>query len=115
MAVLLWNTVPFAQSANGYGPFTQLIKRGVTLVNGPGAPPQGPVDIVVENNIIKSIQVVGYPGVTIEATKRPQLMTGGKELDCTEMYLIPGFFDMHNHIGGTAQGAEPDYVFKLWK
>ena len=34
------------------GPFNQLIIRGATLVNGNGSPPVGPVDIVIENNII---------------------------------------------------------------
>ena len=103
-----------AQSLHGDGPYPQLIIRGVTLINGNGAPPQGPMDIVVENNIIKAIKVVGYPGVKIDESKRPQLKTGGKELDCTGMYLMPGLIDMHGHIGGQAQGAEPDYVFKLW-
>lgn len=103
-----------AQSLEGDGPHSQLIIRGVMLINGNGAPPQGPIDIVVENNIIKDIQVVGYPGVAIDTNKRPKLQPGGKELDCTGMYLLPGFIDMHGHIGGTSQGAEPDYVFKLW-
>ncbi|GGD72432.1 hypothetical protein GCM10011412_07570 [Maribacter cobaltidurans] len=103
-----------AQSLQGDGPYSQLIIRGVTLINGNGAPPQGPIDIVVENNIIKAIKVVGYPGVKIDDSKRPQLKAGGKELDCTGMYLMPGLIDMHGHIGGQAQGAEPDYVFKLW-
>lgn len=103
-----------AQSLEGDGPHSQLIIRGVMLINGNGAPPQGPIDIVVENNIIKDIQVVGYPGIAIDTNKRPKLRPGGKELDCTGMYLLPGFIDMHGHIGGTAQGAEPDYVFKLW-
>ena len=102
-----------AQSLEGDGPHTQLIIRGVMLINGNGAPPQGPIDIVVENNIIKDIKVVGYPGVAIDNSKRPQLKVGGKELDCTGMYLMPGFIDMHTHIGGDAQGADPDYVFKL--
>ncbi|WP_298544173.1 amidohydrolase family protein [uncultured Aquimarina sp.] len=96
------------------GPFSQLIIRGVTLINGNGAPPRGPVDIVVEKNIIKDIVVVGYPGVEIDDTKRPKLKPGGKELDAHGMYLLPGFIDMHGHIGGVAQGADPDYVFKLW-
>ena len=96
------------------GPYSQLIIRGVTLINGNGAPPLGPIDIVVENNIIKKIQVVGYPGVEIDAAKRPRLREGGKELDCSGMYLLPGFIDMHGHIGGKAQGAAPEYVFKLW-
>lgn len=103
-----------AQSAEGDGPHSQLIIRGVMLVNGNGAPPQGPIDIVVEKNIIKKIQVVGYDGVPIDNSKRPKLKPGGKELDCNGMYLMPGFIDMHGHIGGKSQGAEPDYVFKLW-
>lgn len=104
----------FSQSLDGDGPHSQLIIRGVMLINGNGAPPQGPIDIVVENNIIKDIKVVGYPGVKIKESDRPQLKPGGKELDCTGMYLMPGLIDMHGHIGGRAQGAEPDYVFKLW-
>ena len=104
----------FSQSELQEGPFEQLIIRGVTLINGNGAPPRGPIDIVVENNKIVNIQVVGYPGVDIDDSKRPQLKPGGKELDCTGMFLLPGFVDMHGHIGGEAQGADYDYVFKLW-
>jgi len=103
-----------AQSPMSEGPFPQLIIRGVTLINGNGAPPISPVDIVVENNVIKKIQVVGYPGVAINEAKRPKLVAGGKELNCEGMYLLPGFVDMHGHIGGNSQGADPDYVFKLW-
>ena len=33
---------------DGDGPWPQLIIRGVTLINSTGAPPVGPVDIVVE-------------------------------------------------------------------
>lgn len=112
--VLLWTLNSTAQSASGDGPYSQLIIRGVMLINGNGAPPQGPIDIVVEDNIIKKIQVVGYPGVTINEDSRPKLKAGGKELDCNGMYLMPGFIDMHGHIGGKAQGADPDYVFRLW-
>lgn len=98
----------------GDGPFNQLIIRGVTLINGDGAPPVGPVDIVVENNKIVAIEVVGFPGVAIDEKSRPKLKNGGKELDANGMYLLPGFVDMHGHIGGNAQGASPEYVFKLW-
>ncbi|WP_235996363.1 amidohydrolase family protein [Robertkochia sediminum] len=96
------------------GPFEQLIIRGVTLINGNGAPPMGPVDIVIEKNVITGIHNVGFPGVAIKKEDRPQLKAGGKELDCEGMYLLPGFIDMHGHIGGEAQGADWDYVFKLW-
>ncbi len=104
----------FSQNDSSEGPFNQLIILGVTLINGDGSPPRGPIDIVVEDNKIKRIQVVGYPGVEIKDSGRPQLEPGGKELDASGMYILPGFIDMHGHIGGKAQGANPDYVFKLW-
>ena len=99
---------------DGEGPWSQLIIRGVTLINGTGAPPIGPVDIVVEKNRIKQIAVVGSPGMTINQSRRPKLEQGGKELNCEGMYLLPGFIDMHGHIGGTEQGTPAEYVFKLW-
>ena len=96
------------------GPFSQLIIRGVTLINGDGSPPRGPIDIVVNNNRISKIKVVGSPGIEIDNSKRPILNKGGKEIDATGMYILPGFIDMHGHIGGKAQGADWEYVFKLW-
>src|SRR5882762_10340178 len=97
----------------GDGPYTQLIIRGVTLINGTGAPPMGPVDIVVKQNRITEIKSVGYPGVAINPDRRPKLEPGGKELDCNGMFLMPGFIDMHGHIGGS-QAPIAEYVFKLW-
>ncbi len=98
----------------GMGPYTQLIIRGVTLINGTGAPPLGPVDIVIEKNRIVQISILGSPGSTINPARRPQLKAGGKELNCEGMYALPGLIDMHGHIGGTAQGTPAEYVFKLW-
>ena len=100
--------------AEGEGPFTQLIIRGATLINGNGSPPRGPVDVVIEGNIIKNIKVVGYPGVEINEKSRPELKEGGKEIDAEGMFLLPGFVDMHGHIGGKSQCADAEYVFKLW-
>lgn len=104
----------FGQEISAEGPFDQLIIRGVTLINGNGAPPMGPVDVVVEKNRITQIVVVGYPGVKINEESRPQLQDGGREIVAHNMYLLPGFIDMHAHIGGVSQGADWDYVFKLW-
>ena len=64
----------------GEGPFSQMIIRGATLINSTGAPPIGPVDIVIEDNIITDIQVVGYPGVEIDSSRRPALKSGGHEI-----------------------------------
>lgn len=111
----VWGQVQKAPDRKeGEGPFNQLIIRGATLINGNGAPPIGPVDVVVENNIIKQVRNVGYPGVPIDPKGRPVLKPGGKEIQAEGMYLLPGFVDMHGHIGGRAQGADAEYVFKLW-
>ena len=123
LTLVIWLTCIFsyAQSvlkspdrAEGEGPYTQLIIRGAILINGTGAPPIGPVDIVVENNKISSINVVGFPGVPIEQSDRPKAEEGAKEIDAHGMYVLPGLIDMHGHIGGSSQGTHAEYVFKLW-
>ncbi|MCY4161953.1 MAG: amidohydrolase family protein [Flavobacteriaceae bacterium] len=96
------------------GPFEQLIIRGVTMIAGHGAPPEGPIDLVIENDKIASIHHVGYPNVPIEESDRPILKEGGKEIDASGWFLLPGFIDAHAHIGGDAQGADWEYVFNLW-
>lgn len=98
----------------GDGPWPQLILRGLTLINSTGAPPIGPVDIVIEKNRIVQVSLVGNPGVAISNRSRPHLKEGGHEVNCEGMYALPGFIDMHGHIGGAAQGANAEYVFKLW-
>ena len=96
----------------GEGPFTRLIIRGATVIDGTGAPPIGPVDIVIEKNRIVEVRSVGYPKVAIREAARP---TGAvKEIDATGMYVLPGFVDCHAHIGGVAQGTPAEYVYKLW-
>jgi len=100
--------------SEGEGPYERLIIRGATMIDGTGSPAVGPVDIVVEGNRIVQIQNVGYPGVPINENRRPQTGENGHELDASGMYVLPGFFDMHAHIGGNAQGTVPEYVFKLW-
>ena len=57
---LLQAQIPKApEKKEGDGPFTQLIIRGVILINGTGAPPKGPMDIVIENNRIIQIADLG--------------------------------------------------------
>lgn len=100
--------------SEGDGPHTKLIIRGATLINSTGAPPIGPVDIVIEKNIITKIKVVGYPGAPIDEKSRPEVLTGDKVIEANGMYVLPGFVDMHGHIGGKSQGTPSEYVFKLW-
>lgn len=98
----------------GEGPFDRLIIRGAMLVDGTGSPPMGPVDIVIEENTISSVQNVGYPGIPIKEDRRPKAEAGTKEIDAEGMYVLPGFIDMHAHTGGSAQGTPAGYVYKLW-
>jgi hypothetical protein len=96
----------------GDGPHERLVIRGATLIDGSGAPPRGPVDVVVEGDEITAIQAVGAPGGPINEEARPE--KGTREIDAEGMYLLPGFVDMHAHLGGTAQGTPAEYVLKLW-
>lgn len=98
----------------GEGPFEQLIIRSATMISGTGSPPIGPVDILIEGSLIKNIKVVGYPGVEIKESRRIKASENAREIDAEGMYVLPGFVDMHGHIGGKAQGADAEYVFKLW-
>ncbi|HEX9164781.1 MAG TPA: amidohydrolase [Gemmatimonadales bacterium] len=103
---------PDRPAGEGEGPYARLIIRGVTIIDGTGAPPFGPADVVIENNRIASIAVVGYPKVPIDPKGRPQGAT--REIDAAGMYLLPGFVDTHAHMGGVDQGTPAEYVYKLW-
>ena len=96
----------------GEGPFQRLIIRGATLIDGTGAPPRGPVDIVIENNRIMSIVSVGVPHVPIDSSKRPKGAT--REINANGMYVLPGLVDLHVHQGTTQKAAESEYYNKLW-
>ncbi|MBO0726849.1 MAG: amidohydrolase family protein, partial [Blastocatellia bacterium] len=103
---------PDRKPGEGEGPFERLVIRGATVIDGAGAPPMGPVDIVIENNRISEIRSVGFPKVAINESRRPA--KGVKEIDAAGMYVMPGFVDCHAHIGGVAQGTPAEYVYKLW-
>lgn len=98
---------PAADRTRGQGPFATLIIKNVMLIDGEGAPPRGPVSIIVENDRIKSI------GGSTTDIKNAEIIDG------SGMYALPGFIDAHTHIGNPLQGltgpiTPPEYVFKLW-
>lgn len=100
------------RSDEGGGPYQRLVIRGATIIDGTGAPPRGPVDIVVEGNTITEIRSVGFPGVPIGERSRPE--AGDREIDGTGMYVLPGLIDMHVHTGGAGKAPQAEYTYKLW-
>jgi imidazolonepropionase-like amidohydrolase len=105
---------PAPARAEGEGPYPQLILRGVTVINGTGAPAFGPADVVIEGQRIVQVAVVGSAGMAIDPASRPRLRPGGREIELGGQFLLPGLIDMHAHIGGDEQGTPADYVYKLW-
>ncbi len=118
MAVLMGAAfaLPYGVAArhDGQGPYERLVIRGATMIDGTGAPPFGPVDIVVEGGRIAAIKAVGAPGLPIDESKRPA--KGAREIDASGKYILPGLINLHGHIHsyGTGQDVPPDYIFKLW-
>ncbi|MEE8371837.1 MAG: amidohydrolase family protein [Sphingomonadales bacterium] len=108
---------PAPDRAEGEGPFERLVIRGGILIDGTGAPPFGPVDIVIENNIITEVKVVSSPHVAIDPAGRPA--KGDFEVDAQGMYILPGFINAHAHISNPGQfkfgeAAPAEYAYKLW-
>ena len=100
----------------GSGPYNRLILRGAYMIDGTGAPAQGPVDIVVENDRITEVRVIGAPKLAIDPDKRPVAMEGDEEIDLSGMFVMPGFVDSHLHLHTMEEGQNvpPEYVLKLW-
>jgi len=93
--------------SEGQGPFDRLIIKDVMLIDGEGAPPRGPVSIVIAGDRIESI-VSSAPDIA-----------NAEVIEGNGMYALPGFIDAHAHIGTTGQGltgpiTPPEYIFKLW-
>jgi len=106
------NPAPDRRADEGRGPFKTLVIRGVMLIDGSGAPPQGPVDVVVQGNRISAVRGAGTPGLPMRQNRPPQ--DADHEIDATGLYLMPGFVDLHVHAGGAPKNADAEYAYKLW-
>jgi hypothetical protein len=102
---------PDRRTDEGKGPFKTLAIRNVMLIDGSGAPPAGPMDVIVSGNRISSVRSAGTPGLPQRAARGPQ---ADHEIDGTGMYLMPGFVDLHVHAGGAPKNEEAEYAYKLW-
>jgi imidazolonepropionase-like amidohydrolase len=106
------NPASARRSGEGLGPFKTLVIRGAVLVDGSGAPPVGPVDIVIETNRIQSIRSAGTPGLPLGSNRQPA--NPDHEVDATGMYVLPGFVSLHEHAGGAPKNPDAQYPYKLW-
>jgi cytosine/adenosine deaminase-related metal-dependent hydrolase len=98
--------VPDRTIDEGEGPFGTLLIRGATVIEGTGAPPAGPIDIMVEGNRIAAL----YPG----GAPAEQAQSAQRVIEAQGMYVLPGFVDTHGHNGDPGKAAQPSYGYKLW-
>jgi imidazolonepropionase-like amidohydrolase len=72
-----------------------LIIRGVTVIDGTGAPPRDDMAVLVRGDRIAAIG----PSDAVDCP------TGGRVIDGSGKYLIPGLWDMHVHLSKTRASA----------
>lgn len=106
--IALPDPAPAMAGGDAQGPFGAMLIRNVMLVDGLGAPPRGPVSVLVKKDKIHSV---------LPAAASPEGIDF--ELDGEGMFALPGFIDAHAHIGYPIQGlagpvTPPEYIFKLW-
>ena len=94
--------VPDRPVGEGEGPYATLLIKDAVMIDGTGAPPEGPVSILVEGNRIARI-VRGGGDIPADRT-----------IDARGMYVLPGFVDVHGHNGDPDKAPQPSYGFKLW-
>ena len=104
--------VPDRQPGEGEGPYRTLVIRGAMLIDGSGAPPRGPVDIVIAGNRIQGINGAGTPGLALQRDRQPR--GADREIDATGMYVLPGFVDTHGHNGDPDKAPNATYGYRLW-
>ncbi len=104
---------PAPDRTRGEGPFERLLLRGVTVISGEGAPPVGPMDVLIEGNRITELRNLGVLFPTPPENRIP-VQEGDRVLELAGHYLLPGFVDLHAHFGGDEQGVPAEYAAKLW-
>jgi imidazolonepropionase len=85
------------QNDRGDGPYHRMVLRGLSIIDGIGAPPWESADILIEGNRTTEIAAVGVPGLCINSKRRPAKST--QEIDCDGKFSPPGFIDSDAYMG----------------
>ncbi len=88
--------------------YERLVIRNVTVIDGKGTPPVGPLDVIVEGNTIASVR---YASRSESAYQKEEHV-----LDARGMYLLPGLINIHAHIHDSRAGQPLpfEYSYNLW-
>ena len=97
------------------GPFRKLLIQNAYVIDGAGAPPQGPLDIEIQGDRITAIRGGGTGGLHVSGASDSG---DTKIIDASGKYVLPGFIDSHFHLGTPTHGyagalTDPEYVLKL--
>ena len=94
---------PLAMGTTTGQQYARLVIHNAMIVSGRGEPgtnrgmpPEGPVDILIENGRIRTI--VPLDPVNTASGRGGQRLDGDRVIDATGMYVIPGLVEMHAHL-----------------
>ena len=92
----------------------RLAIRNALVIDGNGTPTRGPMDIIVEGNVIT--EMIALDPVALRAG-RSKRAPADAEIDATGKYVMPGLINAHAHIQSQRSGQSMggfDYNNKIW-
>lgn len=100
--------------------YGRLVIQNAMVVSGRGSPrsnrsmpPEGPVDIIIEDGRIVDIILVDAVNLGGGSYER---VTGDRVIDAQGMYVLPGLVEMHAHLPSeeSMNGYGPEYAYRLY-